>query len=98
MRANADGSAPGAINNYWLTMATLAQTTTLLNSELIGPDGTDLSRADVTTQLIIDELARDTPEFDISLNKVPWRASARQGDIYRSRRLPDPRSDDPADF
>ncbi|MEV0906221.1 carbon-nitrogen hydrolase family protein [Streptomyces hokutonensis] len=91
--------AHAAINNYWLAMATPAQTSALLNSELISPDGTVLARADATTELVIGELDRDAPEFDIALNKArPWRAGARQGDIYRSRRVSDPRSDSPADF
>ncbi|MEU2619414.1 carbon-nitrogen hydrolase family protein [Streptomyces sp. NPDC007157] len=87
--------AHAAINNYWLAMATPAQTTDLLNSELIGPDGTVLVRADAATELIIGELDRHAPEFDIALNKArPWRAGARQGDIYRTRRVSDPRSAD----
>lgn len=91
--------AHAAINNYWLAMATPAQTTHLLNSELIGPEGTVLARADATTELIIGELDRKKPEFDIALNKArPWRASVRQGDIYRSRRVSDPRSDDLTSF
>ena len=91
--------AHAAINNYWLAMATPAQTTALLNSELIGPDGTVLARADATTELIIAELDRDAPEFDIALTKArPWGASVRQGDIYRSRHVCDPRSDDLTGF
>lgn len=91
--------AHAAINNYWLAMATPAQTTGLLNSELIGPEGTVLVRADAATELIIGELDRRTPELDIALNKArPWRASARQGDIYRSRRVSDPRSEDRTTF
>jgi predicted amidohydrolase len=87
--------AHAAINNYWLAMATPAQTSALLNSELIGPNGTVLARADASTELIIGELDRHAPEFDIALNKArPWRAGARQGDIYRSHRVCDPRSDD----
>ncbi|MBK3575847.1 carbon-nitrogen hydrolase family protein [Streptomyces sp. MBT65] len=91
--------AHAAINNYWLAMATPAQTTALLDSELISPNGTVLAQADARTELIIGELDRDAPEFHIALNKArPWRASARQGDIYRSRRVADPRSDSPAGF
>ncbi|MGW1712838.1 carbon-nitrogen hydrolase family protein [Streptomyces sp. NPDC002156] len=91
--------AHAATNNYWLAMATPAQTTALLNSELIGPDGTVLARADATTELIIGELDRHAPEFDTALNQArPWRAGARQGDIYRSRHVSDPRSDDLTGF
>ncbi|MEU0213196.1 carbon-nitrogen hydrolase family protein [Streptomyces canus] len=91
--------AHAAINNYWLAMATPAQTTHLLNSELIGPEGTVLARADVATEMIIGELDPRAPEFDIALNKArPWRASARRGEIYRSRCVSDPRSDDLTSF
>ncbi|MEK8174175.1 carbon-nitrogen hydrolase family protein [Streptomyces sp. M19] len=91
--------AHAAINNYWLAMATPAQTTDLLSSELIGPDGSVLARADAGVELIVGELNRQAPEFDIALNKArPWRASARQGEIYRSRRVVDPRSDDRTNF
>lgn len=91
--------AHAAINNYWLAMATPAQTTDLLNSELIGPDGSLLARADATTELIIGELDRHAPQFDVALNKArPWRANAREGDIYRSRRVRDPRSEDRTSF
>ncbi|MFE3032896.1 carbon-nitrogen hydrolase family protein [Streptomyces canus] len=91
--------AHAAINNYWLAMATPTQTSGLLNSQLIGPDGTVLARVDAGTELIIGELDRHAPEFDIALNKArPWRASARQGEIYSSRRVSDPRSDDLTSF
>jgi predicted amidohydrolase len=40
-------------------------------------------------------LDRDAPEFHIALDLArPWRAAADQGDIYRNRRVEDPRSSD----
>jgi predicted amidohydrolase len=91
--------AHAAINNYWLAMSTPAETAHLLDSELIGPEGTVLARADDGTELIVGELDRDAPEFDIALNKArPWRALAREGGIYRSRRVEDARSTDRTGF
>lgn len=91
--------AHAAINNYWLAISSPMQTSHLLDSELIGPEGTVLSRADDETELIIGELDRDAPEFDIALNKArPWRAVAREGEIYRTRRVEDPRSADRTSF
>jgi hypothetical protein len=38
---------------------------------------------------------RYAPDLHIALNLArPWRASAKQGDIYRSRQVDDPRSTD----
>ena len=91
--------AHAAINSYWIAMSTPMQTSHLLDSELIGPDGTVLAGADGRTELIFGELDRDAPEFDIALNKArPWRASAREGEIYRSRRVNDARSTDRTGF
>lgn len=91
--------AHAAINNYWLAMSTPMETSHLLQSELIGPEGTVLARAGEQTELIIGELDRDAPEFDIALNKArPWRALAREGEIYRSRRVEDLRSNDRTSF
>jgi hypothetical protein len=40
-------------------------------------------------------LDRDAPEFHIALDLArPWRAQANQGDIYRNRRVENPRSSD----
>ncbi len=45
--------------------------------------------------LVVATMDRDAPELHIALNAArPWRASARQGDIYRTRRVDDPRSAD----
>jgi predicted amidohydrolase len=91
--------AHAAINNYWLAMSNPMQTSHLLDSELIGPEGTVLARADEQTELITGELDRDAPEFDIALNKArPWRASAKAGEFYRSRWVEDPRSTDRTSF
>ena len=91
--------AHAAINNYWIAMSNPMETSHLLSSELIGPEGTVLVRADARTELIVGELDRNDPMFDIALNKArPWRAVAREGMIYRSRQVEDARSRDRASF
>jgi hypothetical protein len=57
-------------------------------SAIIGPDGSQAATICAT-------LDRDAPEFHIAVNLArPWRAEANQGDISRSRRVDDPRSED----
>lgn len=93
--------AHAAINNYWVSMATPAQTSDLLDSELIGPDGSVLGSAGVSARnpadqnrLIIGDLDRSDPAFAMALTKSrPWRESARLGEIYRERLVDDPRSE-----
>jgi hypothetical protein len=39
------------------------------------------------------DLDRTDPDLDVALNKArPWRATARAGDIYATRRVTDARS------
>jgi predicted amidohydrolase len=80
-----------ATNCYWIAMSLPGQTRHLMNSGLIGPDGEYV--AHVNGELAVAELNRAA--FDIWLTKArPWRATAQRGDIYRSRRIDDPRSRD----
>ncbi|HEX5997254.1 MAG TPA: carbon-nitrogen hydrolase family protein [Jiangellales bacterium] len=87
--------AHAAINNYWLSLSVPAQTAELMPSAVIGPDGSRLASVDATSEMAVASLDRGAPEFHIALDLArPWRASANQGDIYRSRRVDDPRSAD----
>jgi predicted amidohydrolase len=87
--------AHAAINNYWLSLSVPAQSAGLMPSAIIGPDGSELTTVAGPEQLAIAVLDRDAPEFHVALDLArPWRAAARQGDIYRSRRVEDPRSGD----
>ena len=44
-------------------------------------------------------LDRDDPAYDIPLKKArPWRAQARQGEIYRAKRVDDARSENRGDY
>jgi predicted amidohydrolase len=76
--------ALAAINNYWVSLSTPAQTSHLLPAGLIGPDGNLLATADTGTTLIVADLDRTDPALNVALNLArPWRASARHGDIYQ---------------
>lgn len=87
--------AHAAINNYWLSLSVPAQSANLMSSAIIGPDGSHLATVNTPAQLATVTLDRDAPEFHIALHLArPWRAEANQGDIYRSRRVDDPRSTD----
>jgi predicted amidohydrolase len=66
-----------------------------VNFPLIGPDGSHLASVDTPERPATVVLDRTAPEFHIALDLArPWRAEANRGDIYRSRRLDDPRSTD----
>jgi predicted amidohydrolase len=87
--------AHAAIHNYWLSLSVPAQSANLLPSAIIGPDGSQLASVDAPEQLAVVTLDRAAPEFHIALDLArPWRAEANQGDIYRNRRVDDPRSAD----
>jgi predicted amidohydrolase len=85
--------AHAAINAYWIALSVPVQTAHLMSSALITPNGT-YSAQSTSSDLTIATLDRDAAEFDIPLTKArPWRATARKGTIYDSRRAPnDPRS------
>ena len=64
-------------------------------SAIIGPDGSEMASIHAPQELTVVTLDRAAPEFHIAVNLArPWRAEANQGDIYRSRRADDPRSED----
>jgi predicted amidohydrolase len=87
--------AHAAIHNYWLSLSVPAQSANLMPSAIIGPDGSQLASVDAPEQLAVVTLDRAAPEFHIALDLArPWRAEANQGDIYRNRRVDDPRSAD----
>jgi predicted amidohydrolase len=84
-----------AIHNYWLSLSVPAQSAELMPSAIIGPDGGEMASVHTPEELILATLDRDAPEFHIAVDLArPWRANANQGDIYRSRRVDDPRSED----
>jgi predicted amidohydrolase len=87
--------AHAAINNYWLSLSVPAQSANLMPSSIIGPNGSTLASVTDESELTIVTLDREAPEFHVEVKLArPWRAEANQGDIYRNRRVTDPRSTD----
>jgi predicted amidohydrolase len=85
--------AYAAINCYWVAMSLPAQTRDLMPSGLITPNGTYAAQITGKADLAVVTLDRDDPTLTIPLAHArPWRATARKGDIYRTRAVPDPRS------
>lgn len=84
-----------AANNYWLSFSVPAQTAHAVSSRLIGPDGNIQAAAPSSgSALTINSMDPADPQWEIALNRArPWRAKARDGEIYREWRVQDPRSD-----
>jgi predicted amidohydrolase len=84
--------AYAAINAYWIAMSLPAQTHHLMPSGLISPTGTYAALVSAA-DLVIADLDRDDPALHIPLHLArPWRTTALKGDLYRTRRVTDPRS------
>jgi hypothetical protein len=63
-------------------------------SAIFGPDGSELA-VTKDQELTVVTLDRHAEEFHVALDLArPWRAEANRGDIYRRRRVDDPRSSD----
>jgi predicted amidohydrolase len=87
--------AHAAIHNCWVALSIPSDFKDLMMSGLIGPDGKARNHMTTAEGLVIDEMDKDAPEFDIALNKArPWRASADSGGFYSSWIVEDPRSTD----
>lgn len=72
-----------ACNNYWISYCNAKQYQDGCSNALIGPDGTIQSRAIDEAELLLDNLDKSDPEYDIAINKArPWRRIARTGRIY----------------
>ncbi|TCO46123.1 putative amidohydrolase [Kribbella antiqua] len=85
--------AYAAINCYWVSMSLPAQTRDLMPSGLITPNGTYATQVTGKSELAIATLDRDDPDLTIPLQHArPWRTTALKGDIYRTRAVTDPRS------
>jgi predicted amidohydrolase len=85
--------AYAAIHNYWVSLASPAETASFIKSGLIGPDGNVINQIEEERGVVFAELDRNAPEFDVALNKArPWRASVATDHRYQTRQLNDPRS------
>lgn len=87
--------ARAADNNLWISVSTPAQCAAGLASAIFGPDGSVDAKAssDGAPSLIKTIIDKDDARYEIALKMArPWRALARMGDIYESRRVEDARS------
>jgi len=86
--------AYAAIHNYWVAMSIPAQSAGLFLSGLLGPDGQVLDEVDAASELLVVEIDPHDPVSSHALTvKRPWRAEAREGQVYRDHRVTDPRSE-----
>ena len=71
-----------------------------MSSRLVGPSGVIQAACDADlSTLTINVLDEDAPEWNVALHCArPWRAKAREGDIYRRLHVFDPRSTDRTRF
>ncbi|MEV1013265.1 carbon-nitrogen hydrolase family protein [Micromonospora sp. NPDC049801] len=84
-----------ATMSQWVSVSVPAQCSTAMPTGIIGPHGGWLARCapDGTADLVCATLDRDAPELRIAVQHArPWRTTARDGAIYRQRRVDDPRS------
>jgi predicted amidohydrolase len=87
--------AHAGLNCLWIGAATPAQKAGRGPAGIIGPDGEWMAQCAQAPEpgLVVAVLDRTDPTYDIPLQKGrPWRAKARQGDIYREKLVDDPRS------
>jgi predicted amidohydrolase len=88
-----------AINSLWISISTPAQCSSTLPSGLIDPDGELLSVCDATGLPAVAIGRLEKADYEIALSKArPWRRTAREGTIYRSRRVRDHRSANKAEI
>jgi predicted amidohydrolase len=89
-----------ACNNTWLSFSLPAQMSYETPSQMIAPNGSVLDVCETgSSMLITTTLDPDAPEWEIPLRRArPWRALARQGDIYRRLQISDLRSVDKSTF
>lgn len=89
-----------ATHNYWVSVSVPTQTSHALSSRIIAPTGELQATVPPSISgLAVDRLDVDSPEWKHALQYArPWRAKARDGEIYRQRYVEDPRSDEKSEF
>ncbi|MFE2374522.1 carbon-nitrogen hydrolase family protein [Streptomyces sp. NPDC059398] len=90
-----------ATQNRWVSVSVPSQCSSAMPSGVVGPHGYWLGRCttDGKQGLVCVDLDRTQPGLEFALNKAgPWRQSARNGEIYRERRVHDARSADRTHF
>ena len=80
--------AHAGLNCIWISSATPAQEAHKGPAHVIGPDGCWMDQCKKTdgNSFALANLDRDDPAFHVPIKLArPWRASAREGDIYRNK-------------
>lgn len=92
--------AYAASHNYWLSFSVPTQMSQLRSSHMISPDGEVQTACEANRlTLSISLLDRNSPNWKIPLDYAkPWRAKAREGNIYRSLFVEDVRSNNKTRF
>ncbi len=77
--------AHAATNCYWISVSVPRNTSDALSSRLISPTGEVIAECPRDQRDFIVTLLDDAdPRWDFALNQArPWRAKAREGEIYR---------------
>jgi predicted amidohydrolase len=84
-----------ASHSYWVSVSVPTQMSHGLSSRLIAPTGEIQATAEpAESGIVVELLDEECPRWEIALQHAkPWRAQAREGEIYRQRLVQDPRSD-----
>lgn len=89
-----------ACTNTWLSFSVPAHMSYETPSRMIAPDGTLLNMCETESSMLVTTIINpDAPEWEIPLKRAkPWRALARQGNIYGAARCLDDRGLDKSKF
>jgi predicted amidohydrolase len=89
-----------ASHSYWVSLSIPTQTSGVLTSRLIAPTGEVQGVAGPSDPgIVVDALDECCPRWEIALHRAnPWRAKAREGEIYRQRFVQDARSESKDEF
>jgi hypothetical protein len=81
-----------ASHSYWVSLSIPTQMSGALTSRLIAPSGEIQAVAGPSDSgIVVDLLDKCCPRWEIALHRArPWRALARDGEIYRRRFAEDP--------
>lgn len=84
-----------ASNNYWISMSIPTNTSQLMTSNFISPDGQVLSKClKEVSSIIVTEINTEDERWHLPLKLAkPWRRQARKGDIYLEKQVFDERSE-----
>jgi predicted amidohydrolase len=84
-----------ASHSYWVSVSTPTHLSRGLPSRLIAPTGEVQAVATPSeSEVVVDLLDESCPRWEVALHRAkPWRAKARDGEIYRQRYVSDPRSE-----